>query len=462
MDHVGAWCSDPDSDVTPGCDHVTTSPGPDAGAPCGSHVMVRRGLTKSKCSLAEMVGVVLVLLLTALPAGRWGLEDLSEALTFPSCVTGAALVLVALTMIVGMVAVLDCWARGPISNFGVVALISTGVALLTNGLLLFQTWKDGEKVGYPVFFGLLVLGSLWAVISVWRRLDQIPTPKRVAVALIVTTIVAVANFSYQYLYQPYRRGAAPLVQLSVGKPVLSEDEDGKAFSVPVDIKLVNHSDVSFYVLGAEFHAMGEKVRLNPTDLSQPRWRKDAEEWAKYREKHPLTRREVYQSGELVAAQPWIPAGNWVQENDESLTRIVVKLPIGTPYEKLTFYSSLSLARKDRLVMGSFGQPMYSWRGVNMPRWVKESKGIDTIVKMASMKENNAIDRYTRDQRRVSTYWRFGSHGAEVSVVIARKGEEGREFSEEEIREVQNRYGLLDILTGPVEQTLGEIKSLSRR
>ncbi|MEU1710306.1 hypothetical protein ABZ478_33965 [Streptomyces sp. NPDC005706] len=403
---------------------------------------------------------MLVLLLTGWPVGWWGLEDLSEALTFTSCVIGAALVLVVLTMIVGVAAVLDCWVRGPISNFGMVALISTGVALLTNILLLFQTWKDGEKVGYPVFFSLLVLGSLWAVISVWRRLDQIPTPKRVAVALIVTTIVAIANFSYQYLYQPYRRAAAPLVQLSVGKAVPSED--GQAFSVPVDIKLVNHSDVSFHVLGAEFHVMGEKVQLKSRDLPRARWQEDAEQWAEAREKHPLTRREVYQPGELVAAQPWIPAGNWVQENDESLTRIVVKLPNDTPYEKLTFYSSLSLARKDRLVMGSFGRPGYSWRGAEMPQWVKRSKENDTIVKMAEMRENSAIDRYTRAQRRVSTYWRFGSHGAEVSVVIARKGEEGREFSEETNREVRTRYGLLDVLTGPVEQTLAEIKRLSRR
>ncbi|MFF3639469.1 hypothetical protein [Streptomyces sp. NPDC002250] len=403
---------------------------------------------------------MLVLLLTGWPVAWWGLQDLSEALTFPSCVIGAALVLVALTMIVGVAAVLDCWVRGPISNFGVVALISTGVALLTNNLLLFQTWKDGEKVRYPVFFSLLVLGSLWAVISVWRRLDRIPTPKRVAVALIVTTIVAIANFSYQYLFQPYRRAAAPLVQLSVGKAVPSED--GKAFSLPVDIKLVNHSDVSFHVLGAEFHVMGEKVQLKPNDLPPARWQEEAEQWARAREKHPLTRREVYQPGELVAAQPWIPAGNWIQENDESLTRIVVQLPNDTPYKKLTFYSSLSLARKDRLVMGGFGPPGYSWRGAEMPQWVKGSKGDNTIVKTAKMRENSAIDRYTRGQRYVSTYWRFGSHGAEVSVVIARKGEEDREFPEETNRAVRTRYGLLDVLTGPVEQALGEIKRPSRR
>ncbi|BAC68249.1 MULTISPECIES: DMT family transporter [Streptomyces] len=436
---------------------MTNSLGPDSGSRSGSHVMVRRGLTKSKCAQAEMVWVALVLLLTALPVGWCGLKDFKDALTFPGCVTGAALMVAALIMLVGVAAVVDCWIRGPISNFGVVALISTGVALLTNVLLAFQTWNDGERVVYKVLSIVLSVGSLLAVIQVWRRLDEIPTPKRVAAALIVSTIVAVANFSYQYLFQPHRREVAPLVQLNVGKAVLSADR--KAFSVPVDIKLVNHSDVSFYVLGAEFHAMGEDVTVSPTDLDRSKWREGAEQWARYREKHPLTRREVYQPGKLVAAQQWIPAGHWVEAKDEALTRTVVQLPIDTHFDKLTFYATLSLARKDRLVMGNFGRPGYSWRGVELPHWVKAGQeDNDTIIQTADMQENNAIDHYTRESRRVTTYWRFGLHGVDVAPVIVPVGEEGRTFSEQTNREVRNRYGLIDVLAGPVEQTLDEIKS----
>ncbi|MFI0806283.1 hypothetical protein [Streptomyces echinatus] len=404
-----------------------------------------------------MAGVVLVLLLTALPVGWWGLLSFSEALTFPSCVTGVALMVVALVMLVGVCAVVDCWIRGPFSNFGVIALISTGVAFFTNIALLFYTWKDGEKIRYPVLFGLLVLASLWAAISVWRRLDEIPVPKRVAIALIVPTIVAVANFSYQYLYQPYRREAAPLVQLVVGKAVLSGDR--KAFSVPIDIKLVNRSDLSFYVLGAEFHAMGEDVRLSPTDLPPVKWRKTVEEWANVREKHPLTRREVYQPGQLVAAQQWLPAGNWVETNDETVARTVVELPINTRYDKLAFYASVNLARKDRIVVGKFGKPEYSWRGIKLPQWVKDGqKRQDTIVQTAEAQENSVIDRYTREPRHVTTYWRFGQHGVDVSPVIARKGEDGRTLTEKANREVVNRYGMIDVLVGPIEQTLWGIKN----
>ncbi|MFF7748815.1 hypothetical protein ACFZCP_06070 [Streptomyces sp. NPDC007971] len=400
---------------------------------------------------------MLVLLLTALPVGWCGFKDFREALTFAGCVTGAALMVAALIMVVGVAAVVDCWVRGPSSNFGVAALISTGVALLTNVLLALQTWNDGEKVGFKVLSIMLSASSLSTVVLVWRRLDEIPTPKRVAVALIASTFVAVTNFGYQYIFQPYRREATPLVQLNVGKAVLSADR--KVFSVPVDIKLVNHSDMSFYVLGAEFHAMGEDVRVSPSDLARAKWREDAEQWARYREKHPLTRREVYQPGKLVAAQPWVPPGNWVEANDESLTRTVVQLPRDTNFDKLTFYATLSLARKDRLVMDKFGNPSYSWRGAAVPQWVKRGqRESDTIIQTADMQENNAIDQYTRKRRRVTTYWRFGAHGVDVAPVIAPGGEENRTFSEQTNREVRSRYGLIDVLAGPVEEALDEIKT----
>ncbi|MFI9256030.1 hypothetical protein [Streptomyces sp. NPDC053069] len=242
----------------------------------------------------------------------------------------------------------------------------------------------------------------------------------------------------------------------MGKAVFSADR--KVVSAPVDIKLVNHSDIGFYVLGAEFHAMGEDVTVSPTDLARSKWREDAEEWARYREKHPLTRREVYQPGKLVAAQPWMPPGNWVEANDESLTRTVVQLPSDTNFDKLTFYATLSLARKDRLVMENFGRPSYSWRGVAVPHWAKvDQKENDAIIQTAEMGENNAIDQYTRLRRRVITYWRFGPHGVDVAPVIAPVGEEGRPFSERTNREVRSRYGLIDVLAGPVEETLDEIK-----
>lgn len=83
-------------------------------------------------------------------------------------------------------------------------------------------------------------------------------------------------------------------------------QDRKAFALPVDIRAENRSDVGFYVLGTEFHAMGERVQISATDRKREQWRDDAEKWRTFQETHPLSRREIQQPGELVAAQPWAP------------------------------------------------------------------------------------------------------------------------------------------------------------
>lgn len=75
-----------------------------------------------------------------------------------------------------------------------------------------------------------------------------------------------------------------------------------------------------------------------------------------------------------------------------------------------------------------------------------------------MRENNAIDQYTRRTRRVTTYWTFGQHGVAVAPAIVPMGEESRPLSEQMLREVVNRYGLIDVYAGPVEETLDEIKA----
>ncbi|MEU6086335.1 hypothetical protein ABZ865_05880 [Streptomyces sp. NPDC047085] len=422
----------------------------------GSHLLGRRCLMKTKQSRAELAGVLLVLLLTASVAAWWGIEDFSEALDFPGRITGAALIAVSIITLLGAVAVVDHWGQGTIPHSGLVALISTVVAFLVNTMLLLQVSLDGERIRYPVLLGLLAVGSVFAALMVWRTLGEIPAPKRVAAALIVSTVIAIANFSYQNLYQPFHRGIQPLVSLTPGKPVLRQDR--KEFAVPVDIRIVNSSDVGFYVLGTEFHAMGEKVGVSDSARPPGKWRDDAEQWSKYQEKHPLSRTEAYQPGQLVAAKPWIPAGHWIEASDEFVVRTVVQLPIGTPYDHLTFYATASLARKDRLGVDKFGQTEYSWKGAELPQWVKSGRGDqDTLAYKARLEENNAIDRHTRERRYVTVYWRFGPHGVDVSEVIAREGEEGREFPEPTNREVRRRYGLVDVLAGPIELPLWDIK-----
>ncbi|MER6979352.1 hypothetical protein [Streptomyces carpinensis] len=407
-----------------------------------------------------MAVILLVLLMTTLLLSLFGLDDFFHALTFPGRITGAVLIVVALATFLAAAAVVDHWFRHSFPYSGVVALIGAFAALLTNTWLLGETVRDGDSATYRALFAALTAGSAWAVFAVWRTSVVIPAPKRVAAAVIVSSVIAIANFGYQNLYQPYQRQTRPLLKLSMGQPVLSQDR--KAFAVPVDITLENHGDVGFYVLGTEFHAMGERVPLSSTDRLRQQWRTDAEQWGNSQEVNPLSRREIHQPGQLVEAQPWMSYGGWVESSDMFTTRVVVQLPIDTPYDQVAVYASASLARKDRLGLEPPLQfKAYSWKeNSKVPAWVKdeEKNGLDTIVYQARVHENNSIDEHTRDPRYVNVYWQFGAHGSNVSSAVARNGEDGRYPTGQELRELNSRYGLSDVVTGPIKRTLWDIKS----
>jgi hypothetical protein len=422
---------------------------PKSGA--GSRLRARRISTRSKRSRAAAVLILLVLLLTTLVLGRLGVEDFTKALTFPGRITGAVLMLVAAATLLGTFAVVDHWFFHSFRYSGTVALIGTIAAFCTNGMLMLKTWNDGDSVFYPALLGVLMLGSGLAVAVVWRTSIEIPAPKRVAAALIISSLFAAANFGYQNLYQPAQRGARPIITLTMRDPVLKKDR--KAFSVPVDIKIENHSDVGFYVLGAEFHAMGERVTLSSEDRVGQQWRTDAKEWQKFQEKNPLSRREVHQAGELVAAQPWMAPGFWIDANDEFCARTLVQLPINTKYDQVALYATASLARKDQLRLEPVRFKGYSWenKAMKVPKWVKD----DSLVYRARVHENNAIDEHTMDPRNLDVYWKFGTHGVSVQASITRNGEEERHSEEGE--KFARRYGVVDAMTGPIERTLWDIK-----
>ncbi|MFJ1730722.1 hypothetical protein [Streptomyces sp. NPDC088254] len=421
--------------------------------------MRRPSLNTRQAQLGLVVSLLVLLGTTGL-LSWFGIGNFAHALTFPGRLTGAVLIAVAFTTLLAAGALLDHWITYSFQYSGLIALIGVFAALLTDAVLLLRTLKNGDLVVFPALFGALTAGAAWALFALWRTSVTIPAPKRVAAALVVSSILAVANFGYQSLYLPYRREARPVITLSVGKAVLGMDR--KAFAVPVDITLHNHADVGFYVLGTEVHAMGQRVRLSAQDRLREQWRSDAVQIARSAgELHPLSRRAIHQPGELVQAKPWMLPGSWIEPSGTFATRMMVQLPVNTRYDHVAFYATASLARKDQIVLDpplSFVKT--TWGGGSLPAWVKaqQKTGLDSLVYRARVHENNAIDEYIREPRYVTVYWTFGPHGASLQSSVTRKGEDNSQLSGEELRELVARYGFVDPFAGPVERSLWDIKN----
>ncbi|MFE2061281.1 hypothetical protein ACFXDH_02610 [Streptomyces sp. NPDC059467] len=419
-----------------------------------SRKRAQRGLTRNKWSHISMMSIPPVLLLTTVTLGFFGIENLNSALTFPGRITGAALVGVSLISLLGAAALVDhsLWHCFPHSRL--VVLFSAFISFLTNFLLLVHI-ATSDSIKYRVLFSVLTLGSAWAVLVVWRTSVVIPAPKRVATAVIATLVVGLGNFTYQNLYLPSKVEVRPIIKISTEKPVTSRDR--KKFAVPVTITLENHSDVSFDVLGTEFHAMAQRVRLSPQDQRRQDWRTEAREWSTFERTNPLSRREVHQPGDLMEAQPWIRYGDPIGAHDTVAARIVVQLPMDTPYDQLAFYASAHITRKDRASLDKFhpATKEFSWLGGKLPDWMKtqkDYKNYDSIIYEADLKESNAIDAHTRDLRHLTVYWRFSLHGADIREAITAHGKD------ESAKSTEDRYGIRVVEAGPVELTLWDIKS----
>ncbi|MFF4843707.1 proton-conducting transporter membrane subunit [Streptomyces collinus] len=423
-------------------------------SPTSSRQRAQRTLANAKPipSPVSLVLITLVLLATTGMLGWFGYEDVVTALRFSGRLTGAVLVAVAFTTLLGAIAAADHWLSRKYQYSGVIALIGSFAATLTNLLVWAEILKNGDYWYYKVVFGLLTVGSAWAAFTVFRTLDEIPAPKRVAATLVVTTVIAVANFGYQNLYQPTQRETLPVVRLDVGKSM--QNRGGKSFSVPVDIQIENRGDAAFYVLGTEFHAMAEKVGMSRKDRSIRDWRDDVESWKDFRAYNPVSRREMHQRGQLVSAQPWMPYGHWIYAKDTFSARVVVQLPKKTKYDQLTFYAGVHLTRKDLSSVEHLKPSGNSWeKKPRVAAWVKDQKDFSSLAYKSRIRENNAIDARTRKPRYITVYWQFGQHGVNVFETINARGDK-----DESQESVENRYGVRQVDTGPVATTLWDVKA----
>ncbi|MFE5586275.1 hypothetical protein [Kitasatospora sp. NPDC056531] len=396
------------------------------------------------------IGIALVFLATAFYLGRFGAEDLSEALTYTGRFTGALLLVGSAASLLGLIAVLDHWFWRTVRFSGLVALFGAATALAANLMLFTVTLMDGDWTVYLPIWAALTVGSGWALFTLLRSPGVvILAPKHLAVAAAAGAVVTAANFGYTQLYKPYQSQINPLLDVGFGDPTFTSD--GSAVAFPVNMRIENRSSVPLYILGAEYFVWGRDATLTASDRT-------AADWRSVSEGDFSSRTEVRDYKTVQAGNIWnLPPGSWLEPGQTITTSKIAQLPLPTTYDDLMVAAYVGVVRKDRLTLDQdFSFPKEaSWKSHPCLPPGLENKSGDFLKRQARIHENNAIANHIRDPRYITMWWIFDNPYPELAlqVVIARNGEECHPITSTESNGLISRYGLMLQRTGWAHKSL---------
>ncbi|GAA3440845.1 hypothetical protein [Planomonospora venezuelensis] len=387
-------------------------------------------------------GVTLVLLVTAGFAGHFGIEDLGEALAFTGRFTGALFIAASAVMAVSVIAVLDHWFWKSYQHSGPVVLVGTGVAFVVNSMLVITMIRDGEQKRYLFYWLVLAAGSAWALYVSYRTDILIPAPKRFGIAVMATTVVAVTDFGYSQLYEPYEQPTNIVFEASLGDPVYTSEST--VVSLSAEIKIVNDGKTGIYVLATEYQVLGRRAVVRPDGRKRDEWRADAA--ADY----PISRYTEIEYFDLVRKSKFLPTyGEWLNPGEEINVTQIVDVPVAASYDTIQLQAFAVISRKDRMNLeGGLWLPVnFSWENPG-----ESGREVDFIEFRSRIHENNSIAELTRHPRSIIVR-QYVNDASFPEVAIVREREGYREMSLAESDDMATRYGLINITTGWKEKSL---------
>ncbi|ADP81373.1 hypothetical protein FraEuI1c_3364 [Pseudofrankia inefficax] len=396
--------------------------------------------------------IVPVLLVTSFYLAWFGVENVTDSLAYLGCFTGLLMVITATVCILGALGTLDHWYSHRFEISGLLALFGSVTALVANAMLLVATVREGiESVPYFVTWGLLAVASGWSCYVVYHTSVVIPSPKKVAVAASATAVIAMANFGYTQLYQPYHEEPRPILDAKFGSPTLSADR--KTFSVPITLSVEVRGNVGVYLVGDQFVVYGRRVTTRSSGHSAPDWRHDSTDGQAELSRWTEMRTEPIEIGR------WDLFGSWEDPGVPRSTTRLVQLPVDTPYDQLGVRAEFVSVRRDRVrlepAFGSSAQ--YSWQDFRNQRC--GSGPGDCVRYRGRVAESNSVARHTRDPRYLTLWWNFGPTLGTVGLesTIARRGDVDRSMSSEESSRLWSRYGLEKVTASATFRSLLDIK-----
>ncbi|MFI8965849.1 hypothetical protein ACIGO8_27485 [Streptomyces sp. NPDC053493] len=406
---------------------------------------------------------------TAVELALFGASDVTDALTYAGRIGGVVLLTAAILEVVAVGALFNLARPRPAKYSGALVVVGLLICVLTNVVLLVLH-LDGAFTPYA-FFLILLPCSCWALLRLYRAgvWSSIPHPKGFAAGVGLAGVLAVANFMYTQVYQPYTAKALVATTVEFGTPTVRPNG---SVSLPLRLRTRNTGDVAVYVLGSLY-----QVSARPSwYVSRPRQDRDWLQDLNTGQRDLLCYTDIPPYGhELLAQGSFVgrsgPAPT-LEPGADIVTHKIVEFPKERAYEVLTATANVAYLRKDRAKLiddytrsgaSSWDKEFRYGSAAKAPEWITGGSPVNTFRFQSRIEHSTAVLEHTRAQHYVTLWWVLHEVVSEspfgpdlVAVVGTREALERRPTASETHR-MKERYGLAYAASGTHQRSLSELQ-----
>ncbi|GGR87420.1 hypothetical protein Snoj_65750 [Streptomyces nojiriensis] len=337
--------------------------------------------------------MVVGLLATACPLFRIGMSDSGDALTYAGRIAGLTILAVAVVEALAALAAIDYWTKRRWRYSGVVVLVGVAISLLCSVVLLLL--QIGERfTGYTeVGIALAVWSSvaLYGLVKcgAWKGLR---VPRKVAIGLIISTLLATANLAYSQIYLPFV--TMPLIQSGAEFKESNMEKGSQRVYVTVHLFVKNAGQVPVYVLGSIYWVHGVPASS----------RFDAK---------PAAADLIY-DGEFVS-----PVGRVLSPGEEVAQDAVIEIDGAVPhkYEAVRARTEVYVIRKDRMKMtADYERSLTSGKTLKDDCQPGDPANAEYRYRTPISNSSEVLN-VTRGPQRI-TLWRLGGRNPHVIVDVS--------------------------------------------
>ncbi|THA44959.1 hypothetical protein [Streptomyces sp. A1136] len=383
--------------------------------------------------------MVLGLLATACPLFRIGLSDSGDALTYGGRIAGFTVLVAAVVELIAAAAAVDYWRKRRWSYSGVAVLAGVVLALLCSISFLFL--QVGECFTGYTLVGIVL--AIWSSVALFRLIrcrawQGLHVPRKIAIGVIVSTLLAGTNLAYTQLYVPYV--LPPVIQSGAEFRESILANGGAQMYVTVHLYVKNAGQVPVYILDSIYWIHGGPA----SSVSDAKAARD----------------DLIYDGAFVT-----PVGRVLNPGEEVAQDAVVEInnPQKRAYEAVKAQTDVYVIRKDRMTMPSD----YERSRVGAARLKREASGGDPpnaeYRYRSAISNSSEILNLTRRRQRISV-WRVDN--GEWPAIVVDVSPPGDRIAFDPIRPLKNqkiidRYGLTRVRGSTAQMPYPELLQKAR-